>query len=131
MCDAPMREAFKRCGRGSLDERVNMSSQYCILFITVGNEEEANIIARTLVEDSLAACVGMIPQKSIYSWKGKIVEDTEVLLIIKTKTDLFSPLKDVVLKAHSYEVPEIIRVNIEEGHQPYLQWIEETVKTPS
>lgn len=126
-----MREAFKRCGRGSLDERVNMSSQYCILFITVGNEEEANIIARTLVEDSLAACVGMIPQKSIYSWKGKIVEDTEVLLIIKTKTDLFSPLKDVVLKAHSYEVPEIIRVNIEEGHQPYLQWIEETVKTPS
>ena len=108
-----------------------MSSQYCVLFVTVGNEEEAKIIARNLVEDSLAACVGMIPQKSIYSWKGNIVEDTEVLLIIKSRTDLFNPLKDVVLKTHSYEVPEIIRINIEEGHQPYLQWIEETVKTPS
>ncbi|MFX1319441.1 MAG: divalent-cation tolerance protein CutA [Promethearchaeota archaeon] len=108
-----------------------MSSQYCIVFVTVGNEEEAHIIARTLVEDSLAACVGMIPQKSIYSWKGKIVEDSEVLLIIKTRTDLFNPLKDTVLTAHSYEIPEIIRVNIEDGHHPYLQWIKENVKTPS
>ncbi len=108
-----------------------MPTQYCIVFVSVGNEEEAHIIARTLVEESLAACVGMVPQKSIYSWKGKIVEDTEVLLMIKTRIDLFNPLKNVVLKAHSYEVPEIIRVNIEEGHHPYLQWIEEIVKTPS
>ena len=108
-----------------------MPSQYSIVFVTVGNEEEAKIIARALVVNSLAACVGMIPQKSIYSWKGKIVEDSEVLLIIKTKSRLFESLKEAVLNAHSYEVPEIIRVNIEEGHRPYLQWIEESVQTPS
>lgn len=108
-----------------------MPSQYSIVFVTVGNEEEAKIIARTLVEDSLAACVGMIPQKSIYSWKGKIVEDSEVLLIIKTKNNLFKSLKEAVLKVHSYEIPEIIRVDIQDGHRPYLHWIEEAVHAPS
>jgi periplasmic divalent cation tolerance protein len=107
-----------------------MSSQYCIVFVTVGKQKEAQNIARKLVDESLAACVGMIPQKSIYSWKGKIVEDTEVLLIIKTRKDMFNSLKEGVLSIHSYEVPEIIRIEIQEGHKPYLQWIEETVQTP-
>jgi periplasmic divalent cation tolerance protein len=120
---------IKRCGWGALNERVTMPSQYSVVFVTVANEGEAQSIALTLVEDSLAACVGMIPQKSIYSWKGKIVEDTEVLLIIKTKNELFKGLKEAILKAHSYEVPEVIRIEIQEGHQPYLQWIEEVVKT--
>lgn len=123
-------EAFKRCGRGSFDERVNMSSPYSIVFVTVGNTSEAKGIARKLVEESIAACVGMIPQKSIYTWKGEIVEDSEVLLIIKTKKDKFGQLKETVLSAHSYEVPEIVRIEIQEGHQPYLQWIEEAVRTP-
>ena len=100
------------------------------MFVAVGNNSEARNIARKLVEESFAACVGMIPQKSLYTWKGEIVEDSEVLLIIKTKTNLFDRLKETVLNAHSYEVPEIIRIDIQEGHQPYLQWIEESVRTP-
>jgi periplasmic divalent cation tolerance protein len=107
-----------------------MSSPNSLVFVTVGNDAEAKVIARQLVEEALAACVGMIPQQSIYSWKGEIVEDTEVLLIIKTRNDMFSQLKEKVLSTHSYEVPEIIRIEIQEGHQPYLQWIEETVKPP-
>ena len=105
-----------------------MSSQYSIIFVTVGNDLEAKNIARKLVEESIAACVGMIPQKSIYSWKGEIIEDSEVLLIIKTRKDMFNHLKETVLSIHSYEVPEIVRIEIREGHQPYLQWIEDTVK---
>lgn len=97
----------------------------------MGNEAEAKSIGRKLVEESLAACVGMLPQKSIYSWKGKVTEDTEVLLIIKTKTDMFNQLKEAVLNTHSYEIPEIIRIAIQEGHKPYLQWIEEVVRTPN
>ncbi len=99
------------------------------MFVTVGNASEAKGIARKLVEESIAACVGMIPQKSIYRWKGEIVEDSEVLLIIKTKKDKFGQLKNTVLNAHSYEVPEIVRIEIQEGHKPYLQWIEESVTT--
>jgi periplasmic divalent cation tolerance protein len=108
-----------------------MSALYSIVFITVGNEAEANSLGRKLVEESLVACVGMIPQKSIYSWRGEVVEDNEVLLIIKTKTDMFDQIKETVLKSHSYEVPEIIRITIQEGHAPYLQWIEDTVRTPN
>ena len=107
-----------------------MFSPYSIVFVTVGNASEATSISRQLVEESIAACVGMIPQKSIYTWKGEIVEDSEILLIIKTKKEMFDRLKETVLNAHSYEVPEIIRIEIHEGHQPYLQWIEESVRTP-
>jgi periplasmic divalent cation tolerance protein len=109
---------------------MNMSSHYSIVFVTAGNAKEAQTIARNLVEESAAACVGMIPQKSIYSWKGEIVEDVEVLLIIKTRDDMFTRLEEIVVKTHSYEIPEIIRFEIKEGHKPYLQWIEETVRTP-
>ncbi len=107
-----------------------MSSQYSIVFVTVGKMNEAKRIGRKLVKDSLASCVGMIPQKSIYSWKGEIVEDAEILLLIKTRKDMFNQLRETVLNMHSYEVPEIVRIEIQEGHKPYLQWIEETVRTP-
>lgn len=115
---------------GSSDERGKMSSTASLVLVTVGNETEAKSIARTLVEKSLAACVGMVPQNSIYSWKGEIIEDTEILLIIKTRNELFIPLRNVILSTHSYEVPEIIRIEIQEGHEPYLKWIEETVQKP-
>lgn len=107
-----------------------MNSRYSIVFVTAGNAKEAQTIAHRLVEERAAACVGIIPQKSMYSWKGEIVEDVEVLLIIKTRDDMFRRVEEIVLKTHSYEIPEIIRFEIKEGHKPYLQWIEETVKTP-
>ena len=61
---------------------------YSVVLITCGKEEEANKIARKLVEDKLAACVQIMPIKSIYTWKGKICEDAERLLFIKTKPEL-------------------------------------------
>ncbi len=105
-----------------------MSTKNIIVYVTVGNMEEATKIARTLVEKALAACVGMIPQTSIYRWKGEIVEDSEVLLIIKTQTGKFARLSEAVLELHSYEVPEIISVDIKEGHEAYLKWMNESIK---
>ena len=100
-----------------------MSSDFIIVFVTVGKEKEAHLIARTLVNESLAACVGMVPQKSIYCWKGETIEDQEILLIIKTQRTQFAGLRDRVLALHSYEVPEIISIAIQEGHGAYLEWI--------
>ncbi len=108
---------------------VNLMSEFIIVFVTVGKEPEAQTIARTLVDESIAACVGIVRQKSIYRWKGKIVDDNEFLLIVKTKHDQFSKLRDTVLRLHSYEVPEIISIEIQQGHTTYLEWIKENVET--
>ncbi|MFX1491251.1 MAG: divalent-cation tolerance protein CutA [Promethearchaeota archaeon] len=104
-------------------------SEFIIALVTVGKETEARTIARTLIDESIAACVGIVSQKTIYRWKGKIVDDNEFLLIIKTKQDQFSKLRDTVLSLHSYEVPEIISIEIQEGHTTYLEWIQECVET--
>jgi len=85
--------------------------------------QEAKEIARRLVEQRLAACVGLIPQESIYLWQGEITEETEYLLTIKTTRECFASLKETILSMHSYEVPEIIGISIDEGHKPYLDWI--------
>ena len=91
--------------------------------------EEARTIARTLVERQLAACVNVVPQvESIYRWKGEVETATEYLLIIKTKADAFTRLRDALVELHSYEVPECIEIAIEDGSASYLGWIEESVR---
>lgn len=106
-----------------------LESKNIIIFITTGKLKEAKTIATSLVEQKLAACVGILPQNSVYRWKGKIVEDNEYLLLIKTQQDQFNNIRQVVLSLHSYEVPEIISIVITEGHKPYLDWIRESLST--
>ena len=62
---------------------------------------------------------------SIYSWNNLIVKDEELLLVIKTKKELFDDVKNKILSLHSYDVPEIISIDIKEGSKPYLDWINE------
>ena len=100
-----------------------MSSDFIVVFVAVGQEKEAELIARTLIDESLAACVNLIRQKSVYRWKGETVEGKEILLIIKTQQTQFAALRERVLALHSYEVPEIISIAIEDGHRTYLEWI--------
>lgn len=86
--------------------------------------DKAQEIASTLVTMRLAACVNVIPRiHSTYRWEGKVQQDDESLLIIKTTTDCFDALKQMVLQLHPYELPEVIAVNLSEGHAPYLDWI--------
>ncbi|KAG9472088.1 protein CutA isoform X1 [Eleutherodactylus coqui] len=97
-------------------------------YVTCPNDTVAKDIARGLVERKLAACVNVIPQiTSIFEWKGKIEEDSEVLLMIKTRTSKVSALTEYVRSVHPYEVCEVISVPIEQGNAPYLSWVTDTV----
>ena len=100
-----------------------------VVLVTCGSEEEAAKIANSLVEERLAACVNIIsPVRSIYRWEGKICDEKEWMLIIKTQKKMFEGLEKKVKSLHSYSVPEIIALPIVEGSASYLQWLEETTE---
>jgi len=100
---------------------------YRVVFITTPLEKGEEI-ARYLVENKLAACVNIVQKvKSIYWWQGKIEEDAEALLIVKTSTDKIKELITKVKEIHPYTVPEIISLKIEEGNPDYLKWINESL----
>lgn len=99
-----------------------------IVLTTAGSEEEAMKIARHLVESHTAACVNIVPQAtSIYRWKENIEEAREWLLLIKTTAASFERVREAITELHSYEVPECVCLNIEDGSPNYLQWIAESV----
>jgi len=100
-----------------------------IVLSTAGSEEEARKIATHLVERRLAACVNIVPQiESVYRWQGKVESSREWLLLIKTTVERFSSIRDAIQQLHSYELPECIAINIEDGSAAYLEWIGEAVK---
>ena len=104
-------------------------SQPIIVLVTCGSEEEALRIANVLVEENLAACASMIsPIRSIYRWEGKICDEKEWLLIIKTQGHRFAELEKKVRTLHSYSVPEIVSLPITEGSPPYLTWLVEMTR---
>jgi periplasmic divalent cation tolerance protein len=91
---------------------------------TVATPEDAERIARELVERGLAACVNVVPGiVSVYRWKGNVERDEERLLVIKTRGERFEALREALVSLHPYEVPELIALRVEDGHPPYLDWI--------
>jgi periplasmic divalent cation tolerance protein len=99
-------------------------SEISVVLITAGTEEEAVKIGQTLVEQQLAACANLVPRiRSIYRWKGKICDEQEYLIIVKTRTSLFQDLQKRVRELHSYEVPEIISIPVAQGFDQYLEWV--------
>lgn len=95
-----------------------------VILCTVPNEDIASNIAKVLVEEKLAACVNIVPGLlSVYSWKGEICRDRELLCIIKSREELFEKIESAIKRNHPYEVPEIIALPIIKGHAPYLAWI--------
>lgn len=101
-----------------------------VVLVTAGNLRESRRIARRLVQSHLAACVNITqPVRSVYRWRGKVAEDREFLLIIKTSRKRFAEVKSTVLKIHSYTTPEIISLPILEGSEAYLAWLDHSVKS--
>ena len=95
-----------------------------VVLITVPTEEDAVKIARHLVEKRLAACVNIVPGiRSIYTWEGEVCDEGEVLLVVKSRTDLFARVAEAVSGRHPYTVPEIIALPIVAGSESYLDWI--------
>jgi periplasmic divalent cation tolerance protein len=101
---------------------------HLLVITTLGDEEDAARVAKALVERRLAACVNIVgPIRSIYRWQGKIEDDSERLLLIKTRADRFTDLERAIGEIHPYDVPELIAVPIERGAAAYLGWIDENV----
>jgi periplasmic divalent cation tolerance protein len=102
-----------------------VARRFLIIFVTAASEQEAAAIGRALVEEGLAACANIIPSiRSIYWWKGKIWDEGETLILIKSREDLFESIRKRVRELHSYEVPEITAIKLEKGDEAYLRWIE-------
>lgn len=107
-------------------------SGHLVVLSTVGKAEDAERIGRALVERGLAACVNVLPAvTSIYRWKGKVEKDEERLLVIKTRADRFAALRDALVALHPYEVPEVLALAVADGHAPYLQWLDASVRPDS
>lgn len=93
-------------------------------FCTSPDAENAAVIARHLVTEGLAACVNLLPGvRSIYKWEGKVTEDAEVMLVIKTTRARLATLAQRLSALHPYELPELIAVPVCAGSQPYLAWV--------
>jgi periplasmic divalent cation tolerance protein len=99
-----------------------------LVLSTAGSKEEAQKIARILVERLLAACVNIVTVDSIYRWEGEVEQAQEWLLVIKTTDEAFDRVRAAIIELHSYEVPECISLSVEDGSAEYLQWISESVK---
>ncbi len=99
-------------------------SESLVVLVTCGSEEETLKIAHALIEERLAACVNLVsPIRSIYRWEGKVWDEKEWLLVIKTQTERFEDLEKRVKSLHSYSVPEIIALPIIKGSSSYLNWL--------
>ncbi|XP_017114093.1 protein CutA homolog [Drosophila elegans] len=99
-----------------------------VAFVTTPDRETARKLARSIIERKLAACVNIVPQiESIYLWEGKVNEDNEFLLMMKTRTSRIDELSKFVRENHPYSVAEVISLPIQNGNPPYLDWIAQTV----
>ncbi len=99
-----------------------------MVLCTVGKAEDAEWIAREVVERRLAACVNIVPAvTSIYRWRGEVEKNEEILLVIKTRSERFEALREAIVSMHSSEVPEVIALAVEAGHAPYLAWLDDAV----
>ncbi|MGE5300565.1 MAG: divalent-cation tolerance protein CutA [Acidobacteriota bacterium] len=101
-------------------------TEFIIVLITAQKEEEAVEIAKDIVGKKLAACVNIVGGvRSIYRWGGKMEDEEEVLMVVKSRRTLFPDLVKRVKELHRYTVPEIIALPIIEGSEEYLGWLKE------
>ena len=97
--------------------------KYLLITTATNTEKEANFLARILLEDRLISCCQITKINSSYWWNGKVVNDNEYLLQMKTKKELYKEVEKLIKKNHSYELPEIVAYEIENGSDEFLNWI--------
>jgi periplasmic divalent cation tolerance protein len=103
--------------------------EFIVVLVTAKDENEAARIATALVEKKLAACCNITKDaRSIYCWEGKLQDEHEALMIIKTRRELFSALEAEVKRLHSYSTPEIIALPVVAGSDAYLNWVEKSTE---
>ena len=103
--------------------------EYLLITTTTDKKEEADTIARELVERKLAACVQVLgPIRSTYRWQGKVETAEEWLCQIKSRAERYAEIEKAIRALHSYELPEIVAVPITGGSAAYLRWLEENTR---
>ncbi len=99
-------------------------TEHIMVYVTVPSMETAQPIARKLIHDRLAACVNVLPgMTSFYRWEGEVQQDAELVLIAKTRQELFAELSAAVQQLHPYECPCIVALPITDGHDAFLNWL--------
>jgi periplasmic divalent cation tolerance protein len=94
--------------------------------------EVADRIGAALVEERLAACANLVPGvSSVFRWKGEVHRETEILVVLKTTASRLGDLRRRLVELHPYEVPEVIALDVREGHPPYLEWVRAEVGAAS
>ncbi len=105
-----------------------MHDQAMVVLVTAPDMETAAQLGHTLVGEQLAACANLVPGlRSIYRWEGKVQDDAEVLLVIKTTAAAQEHLTQRVIKLHPYTTPEVIALPIVAGADGYLRWLREQI----
>jgi periplasmic divalent cation tolerance protein len=95
-----------------------------LVFTTLPSAEAAAELAKAVVGEKLAACANLLPAvRSIYRWQGRVQDESEVLVLFKTRQEHFERLKARLLELHPYEIPEVLAVPVEQGYQAYLDWL--------
>lgn len=103
-------------------------NRYCIITTACDKKEIAKKITETLLQERLVVCVQESKRFSSWRWKGKIERQEEFILTMKTKVSLYQSVEKTILSIHDYEVPEIAMIEIIDGSQEFLKWIEEETK---
>jgi periplasmic divalent cation tolerance protein len=104
-------------------------SAYMLVLTTVPDEKTGTELGRMLVEERLAACATVSPAaRSLYRWEGKLCDEAEHVVLIKTRASLYEKLENRIKALHPYRVPEIIAWTLEKGSRDYLDWLDEETK---
>ncbi len=104
--------------------RTPPQSEFVLVLSTAGSPKEAQELARRILEEKLAGCINLVPKiRSMYWWKGRVEEASEVLLLIKTRRSALKNLSHFLKRHHSYELPELIALPILWGDPAYLKWL--------
>lgn len=120
-----MEERDKRIWRFKGDK---MNQDNFIIVFCTASPDESGRIAKTLIEDGLAACVNVSSVRSYYRWEDELCEDIEDLLIIKTEKSMMDRIVERIKEIHSYDLPEIIAIPIIAGYDKYLEWVAESIE---
>ncbi|HET6377794.1 MAG TPA: divalent-cation tolerance protein CutA [Methylocella sp.] len=102
-----------------------VSARFALLMTACGSKPEAEAIATLLVEKRLAACVQIFPITSVYRWEGSVERAGEWMLFCKINAADYASAEAAVLAAHSYAVPEVVMLKIEDGAKAYLAWLQD------
>ncbi len=99
------------------------------VYITFPDNEQARTMAHDLLQQKLVACVNVLPHMtSIYSWNGKVQEETETAMVCKTVANKIEPLKTYIAKHHPYDTPCVVAWDITDGAEPFLEWVKEATQ---